>query len=414
MLLNKNISTVKPSATLAINELVKKQRMAGNKVVHWGFGQSPFPVFRKITEQLNKHADDKNYLPGAGLAELRETISTFYQSKYGYRYQTDDVFIAPGSKETIFDLLYLLEGDLLLPAPSWVSYEPQAKLLGKSVHWIPTSFNNKYLLQPESFAAWCDKHLKTKQAILILNSPNNPSGQQYDADSLKALAPIFRKHNIIVISDEIYAGVSFSDKPYASIAHFYPEKTIVTGGLSKLFSAGGYRLGFSLIPNEMEALKKALLVLISETYSCVSSPIQYAALAAYQDDPELDNYLQQCNQCHQMIGQYIHKALTRFDVDCHASQGAFYLLPNFSKFKAKWQQLSIHDDKALCFYLLENYQLAMLPGSEFGMPAEAMTCRIATVDYDGAKALQATSIDADCFSNIRQGVEILSAVLSDR
>jgi aspartate/methionine/tyrosine aminotransferase len=408
--LNQNISAVKPSATLAINEGVKNARQAGRHIVHWGFGQSPFPVPEGIQRALIQHAGDKNYLPGAGLAALQTAVSEHYQTYYQYAYQADYVFIGPGSKELIFQLLYLIDGPLLLPAPSWVSYEPQAKLLAKPVEWLETSFEDRYLLSPKTLLQWCEQNPQVKQSVLILNSPNNPTGQQYDQQILKQLAAICRQHNIIVISDEIYAGVSFTKQAYASMAHHYPEGTIVTAGLSKLFSAGGYRLGLALIPQQMEQLKKALLVIISETFSCVTAPVQYAALEAYANYQAHLPYLQQCNKVHQLTADYIQSNLVELGVKCHPAQGAFYLMPSF---KGLQTQQSFQTDQQLCMKLLEHHQLAMLPGSAFGMPAGAMCARIATVDYDGQKALLASSIEDDCFSNIRQGIEILSGFLKE-
>lgn len=411
-ILNKHLLTVKPSATLAINERVKQKRQQLQKVVHWGFGQSPFEVPNSMQQALIKNVDNKQYLPGQGLPELRQAISEHYQAIYQYQYQEQDVFIAPGSKEALFQLLYLLDGPLLLPAPSWVSYEPQAKLLGKEVCWLATDFDDRYLLTLQTLEQWCKQNASVKQSVLLLNSPNNPTGQQYDANTLEALAKICRQNNILVISDEIYAGVSFCDEAYASMAHYYPEGTIVTAGLSKLFSAGGYRLGFAMIPSQMGSLKQAMLVMISETYSCVSSPIQFAALDAYQNYQTHLPYLEKYNQCHQLVASYLHQSLVSLGVLCHPGQGAFYLMPSFKPFQQQLHAQGVKTDFELCEFLLDKYQLAMLPGSDFGMASEALTTRIATVDYDGTLALSASSIDAACFANIRQGIELLAGALA--
>ena len=251
--------------------------------------------------------------------------------------------------------------------PAGVSYEPQAKLLGKDVVSLPTGFDDNYCLQAATLEAYCKTRDKNAQKILLLNSPNNPSGMVYSQENLTQLATVCEANNIIVISDEIYAGVEFSNTAHASMVYAYPHKTIVTSGLSKLFSAGGYRLGFSLIPKELTSLKNALRILISETYSCVSTPISYAAVAAYESFPEILPYLNQCTLRHQWAAKYLASAFQKMGLRVHPSQGAFYLLPDFSPFKDKLLQHGITDDVQLCKALLERVHVATLPGSDFGM-----------------------------------------------
>lgn len=386
--LNSNINTIKPSATLAINQQVKALRAQGQSVIHLGFGESPFPVPDALKEALQQYSHEKAYLPGEGLPELREAIARYYADHYDYTYGEDDVFVTPGSKEAIFHLLYLLDGPLLLPKPSWVSYKPQAKLLGKPVIEIDTRFEHQYCLQPEELIKACESLDKQQSKILILNSPNNPTGICYSQDNLDALASVCRANHILVISDEIYAGTTFRNESHSSMAYAYPEGCIVTSGLSKVFSAGGYRLGFCLLPTALKSLKAALSALISETFSCVSAPIQYAALAAYTSDKTLQTYIEQCRDLHQIAGHYLYQRFMEMHLRCAKPMGAFYLMPDFSHYRQPLANKGINSDKELCDVLLHQCSVAVLPGSDFGMDECDLSIRVASVDYDGGKALE--------------------------
>lgn len=408
---NPALSTLSPSATLAINQTVQAKRATDHDIVHFGFGESPFKVPRLIVDALIKHAVHKNYLPGEGLSPLREAVSQYYQNHYQYKYKKEDVFIFPGSKAALFHLLYLLDGPLLLPSPSWVSYAPQARLLDKKISIIQTTFDRHYEPTDEALIQACLQYPKTQQKILLLNSPNNPTGLCLTSSRLDSIASIAEEYNIIILSDEIYAGIYFNHQSHSSMAYHAPHRTIVTSGLSKLFSAGGYRLGLCLIPDTMPHLKSALTTMISETFSCVSSPIQYAAHAAYSEFNHITPYLEQCKNIHQLVGFYLHTQFEELGLLCHKPQGAFYLFPSFIHHKEKLSKLGIKTDKDLCQRLLIHYNLAVLPGSDFLMPADALTVRVATVDYEGDKALQADDINAPCFKHIHKGIKILSEFL---
>ena len=245
--INPLVLNLKESATLHINTTVKKLREEGHTVNHFGFGEAAFPVPELLQKGLSEHASHNEYLPTKGLPELRDAVCSYLRKEHRLDYDREDVFIGPGSKELIFQLSYLIEGYLLVPAPSWVSYGPQAALRGKRLVPIQTSREHSYRLRPEELDRACF-NMGQEQKLLILNNPNNPTGSVYPEDELQELAEICRAYNVLVISDEIYAGIDFTGKPHASIARYYPEGTIVSTGLSKLFAGGGYRLGVMVIP----------------------------------------------------------------------------------------------------------------------------------------------------------------------
>jgi len=384
--LNPLVLSVKESATLAINLKALCLRKKGKKVYHFGFGQSPFPVPDNIQDALRKNADKKDYLPTQGLPELCEAVSVFYRDEFCYNFSSDNVCVGPGSKELIFQLIYLMEGPLLVPAPSWVSYGPQAALRGKEIVPIMTKRENGYRLQIDELDCVAHK-LGQKQKLLIINNPNNPTGCLYTKDELEELAKLCRAYQIIVISDEIYAMIEFTNKPHSSLAHYYPEGTIVTGGLSKSFAAGGYRLGVMLLPRELKIILNALKSVISETFSSVSAPIQYAALEAYGNFELVRPFIEKTCEIYQFTSEYMHDRFIKAGLNCPKADGSFYLFPDFENYRENIRKKGILTGINICNYLLEHFNIAALPGSDFYMPATNLGARFASVDFDGQKVL---------------------------
>ncbi|MDP7319780.1 MAG: aminotransferase class I/II-fold pyridoxal phosphate-dependent enzyme [Bacteriovoracaceae bacterium] len=386
--INKNVLNVKESATLAINQKAKYLKSTGKDIYHWGFGQSPFPIPQAIQEELKNRVSHKEYLPTLGLEELRKTVADYYSQEFSFPVNPENIFIGPGSKELIFQLLYLLEGKVIIPAPSWVSYGPQIDLKGDVGSILLTQRKNDYKVQPQELDDHCKK-LKSVQKILILNSPSNPTGQVYSDDELAELAIVLRKHKVLVISDEIYGQINFEHQRSTSLSRFYPERTIVTGGLSKAHSAGGYRLGYMIIPHQISEIISPLKAMISETFSAVAAPIQYAAIKAWDKSPEVIQEVKIYTKIHKACGHYFYERLKAMNIDSPKPQGAFYLFISFDYYKKELSKLGIKTSLDLCNYLLENYQIAVLPGEDFYYPKESLTARAAFVDYDGAKVLEA-------------------------
>ena len=405
--LQKNIIGLKASATLAINELSQKLITEGKEVFKFGLGQSPFPVPDIIVKELQKNAHQKDYLNVSGLIELREEVANYHSNKNQYKYNAESVIIGPGSKELIFQTQLVLNCDLLLPSPSWVSYEPQAQIINKKVHWIKATAETNWHLDPEELDKTC-ANLNSVNKLLILNSPNNPSGTTHG--NLKELANVAKKHNVIIIADEIYAELDFTGE-YKSITHHYPEKTIVSSGLSKWCGAGGWRIGMLVFPDELSYIRDSVRTVASETFTAVSAPIQYAAIKAYSEDHS--EYLENSRLILKMIGDYIYKELSSVGVICQKPQGGFYMICDFSNVVNKTHE--INNDKTLCQKILNDIGFAMLPGSDFGMEEDKLLSRIAFVDFDGSKALKMISkekpssdnfLDLTC-PKIAKGISLL-------
>ena len=244
--LNLNVRGLRSSATLAINERSTALRQQGRHIYKLGLGQSPFPVPTEVVNALKLHAHEKDYLPVAGLPALREAVAEFHRRKDEVNTQADGVLVGPGSKELMFLLQLAFYGELLVPSPAWVSYVPQAKILGRNVTIVPTSFAERWRVTPERLFTLCQDDAD-RPRILVLNYPGNPEGGSYTADELQELAEVAQRFGVILLSDEIYGQLHHTGG-HVSVAQFYPEGTIISSGLSKWCGAGGWRLGTFTFP----------------------------------------------------------------------------------------------------------------------------------------------------------------------
>jgi len=337
---------------------------------------------------LIKHAGSSGYLPTLGLTELRKEIATFLKNHQNIAAHEDTIFIGPGSKELLYQTILIINGTYLIPKGSWVSYLPQVKLNQKDFTLLETSVEHNYKLEPHILDSLC-KASGDETKILILNSPNNPTGAVYTSDELKALAEICRKYEVIVLSDEIYSQLSFQHSHATSIHNYYPEKTIVFGGISKVFAAGGYRLGYVVVPPELDFLKNSYRSLFSETFSAVSAPIQYAAIEAFRFKEEIKGSVEDSAAILNALSKYVYQELTRVHISCTNPEGGFYMLIDFDHYKKPLEKMDLIDSIALANHLLDHCGVALLPGTDFYFPPEQLIFRLAFVDFDGKKALKA-------------------------
>tara|TARA_B100001093_G_scaffold320598_1_gene305932 strand:- start:92 stop:1330 length:1239 start_codon:yes stop_codon:yes gene_type:complete len=367
------ILKLKESSTLVINEKSKDLIKQGKKVYQFGFGQSPFPVPEEIVEALKKNAYRKEYLPIQGLPELRDSISKYLQKKTGNNYPKENILITPGSKEAMLLMHIAFNGEIIIPAPGWVSYEPQAQIGLNKVHWLETTRSNNWFPTAKELEKKIKFIGKKKNIILILNSPNNPSGAV--CYNLEELSKVAKKYKIIVLSDEIYTDLTFNNY-YNSISKYYPESTFITGGLSKWCGAGGWRLGFLAVPKKLKEFLISLKSLASESYSTVNTPTQFAAVEAYSGN--YDDYKNKVKGILNAVGNYVYNNLKSNKVLINKPQGAFYLMPEFKNKKYK-------NSSELCKTILNETGVAMLPGSDFGFKPKRMLTRLSYTDFDGTK-----------------------------
>jgi aspartate aminotransferase len=378
------------SATLSIQERCRALLKDNVRVSNFGLGQSPFPVPKRVVDALKLHAHQKDYLPVRGLPALREAVAGFHRRHEGVDASAGLVLVGPGSKELMFLLQLVFDGDLVLPSPCWVSYGPQARILGKRIRVIPTCFEDRWRLS----ASALDEFLQAlgdaeRPRMLVLNYPGNPDGQTYDAGRLAALAEVARRRRLLVLSDEIYGQIHHRGE-HVSIARFYPEGTILSSGLSKWCGAGGWRLGTMTFPSSLTWLLDAMASAASETYTSVSSPIQHAAVYAFEGGVDIERYLRNARRVLAALGARVWRTLQGAGIRVHEPEGAFYLFLDFSPFEARLARRGVSTGNALCEALLEQARVAMLPGSAFERSADELTARLSYVNFDGAGALAAS------------------------
>lgn len=410
-----HVSGLKPSATLAINEHCNTLIQEGKKVIKLGFGQSPFPVPQAVVESLKQHAHEKDYLPVKGLYALREAVAQYYQQKLQLDCFAEDVLIGPGSKELLFLIQLIYEGELLLPQPSWVSYAPQAQLAHKKHHWLPTFNEDNYLLNAKTLRAHCEKQPE-QQRILILNYPSNPTGATFDEQAARAIAEVAREFNILILSDEIYGDVHHSGQ-HISIAQYYPEGTIISSGLSKWCGAGGWRLGTFLFPKKLRWLLSHMAVVASETFTSTSAPIQYAAIQAFQGSPAIDKYVAKSRMILARVAQGAYNILQQSQITCPPPAGGFYLMPIFDYYRDSLEGKGISSSVQLCQQLLQDTGVSLLPLSDFGFPESFLGARLSYVDFDGTQALAMIEDQPDATAEVLAprviaGVQLIADWLS--
>ena len=371
------INQLRPSATLAINEESNRLKRSGQEVYKFGFGQSPFPVPDSIVSALKNNANKNTYLPMQGLEELRSAIAHYLNKNNNNNFKSEDIIIGPGTKELMFLTQIAFQGEVLLPAPSWVSYQPQALIARNKVHWIQTTDSSNWFPTAEQLENKI-KNIKNENLLLFINSPNNPSGTV--CKNLQEIAEVAKKYRLIILSDEIYSQLTF-DSQYKSISNFYPEGTIVSTGLSKWCGAGGWRLGFFAIPDQLKVLKNSLKILSSESFTSVSAPIQYAAIEAYKGDHSV--YLNTVRKILSFAGNYVYENLKSNVINVTKPEGGFYLFPEFMN--AKFSSSS-----EMCKDILNKTGVALLPGSDFGLDNNKMVVRLSYTDFDGSNFLKNT------------------------
>ena len=385
--LNPHIEGLQVSDTLAINERSKKLIEEGKTIYRFGLGQSPFPVPESIVNALRLYAHQKDYLPVKGLLQLRRAVADFHRKKDLLNFSPENILIGPGSKELLFLAQLAFDGEILITSPSWVSYLPQAKIIGREIKVIHAEYSDNWGITPQSLIKACKGSDAAK--LLILNYPGNPDGMTYTEDQLIELAKIARKYNIIVLSDEIYGQINHKGN-HISIARHYPEGTIVSSGLSKWCGAGGWRLGTFSFPQTLDWLMNAMAIVASETFTSVSAPIQYAAIQAFNGDPLIEDYLWHVRRILSQLGRQCAQILKGAGIKVHFPLGGFYLFPDFGSLTSDLKRKGITNPRELCERLLEDKGVAALPGVAFNRPIDEFTMRIAYVDFDGAAALAAS------------------------
>jgi aspartate aminotransferase len=351
---------IAPSPTLAVDAKAKAMAAAGQDVCSFAAGEPDFDTPQHIKDACIAalQAGKTKYIATSGLEDLRKAIAESYGNVYGLKVAPGQVVVSPGGKFSCFlaILATCSPGDeVVIPAPYWVSYPEMAKLAGAVPVPVLSTDASGFKLSPERLEA----AITPRTRLLILNSPGNPTGAVYSRSEIGELMEVAVRHNLFVLSDEIYENLVYDGFKSVCTAALGPEaeaRTIVVSGFSKTYSMTGWRLGTLVAP---APIAKAVAELQSQMSSNATTFGQYGALAALRDVQKTKASLEVMLAAFDRRRRLLHAGLTAIPgLTCVLAQGAFYLFPNISRFG-----LSSLD---FCEALLEREKVAVVPGSAFG------------------------------------------------
>ncbi len=357
---------ISPSPTLAIDAKAKQMKAAGIDVINFGVGEPDFDTPEHIkaaaVEALQKGMT--KYTPASGTLALKEAVVKKLKADNGLDYETANIVINCGAKHSLYNTFQVLcqAGDeVILPAPYWVSYVEQIKMTGATPVIIKAEAQNGFKITPEQLEA----AITPKTKVFLLNSPSNPTGAVYNKAELQALGEILVKHQINIISDEIYEKLVYDGNQHISIASLSPELkdlTIVINGVSKAYAMTGWRIGYLAAP---APVAKAISSLQSHSTSNPASVSQAASVAALTGD---QTPLAEMHQAFTERRQYILDRIAAIPgLECAAPGGAFYVFPRMADYIGKsYQGTVINGADDLAALLLEKANVALVPGIAFG------------------------------------------------
>ena len=364
--LSQRLTNLAPSATLVMASRAAALRAKGVDVIAFAAGQPDFDTPEHIKQaacDALAAGDTKYPSPVSGTTPLREAICTYTKQYCDVEYQPDEVCVAVGAKDALFLALAALidPGDeVIIPAPYWVSYPDQVKLMDGVPVFVRSGDGGMKVGGADIKAA-----ITPKTRALVLNSPSNPSGAVYTREELAGIADALRDTDVMVISDEIYNRLIYTDEPYACFASLPDtrQRTLTVNGMSKSFAMTGWRLGYAAGPKE---LIKAMARLQGQSTSGPTSFVQTASAAALIGEQECVDAMR---DAYRQRGRLMCSGLSALPgVKCVKPQGAFYCFPDVS---GSFARLGVQDADGFAEMLLDRAHVAIVSGVPFGCPTHA-------------------------------------------
>lgn len=364
--ISQRAASIKPSPTLAVSAKAGQLRAEGRDIIGLGAGEPDFDTPEHIKQAAIQALNEgfTKYTAVGGTAGLIQAIIQKFKRENDLEYSTDQILVSCGCKHSLYNLMQALlnAGDeVIIPAPYWVSYPDMAKLAGAETVIIKTNAKGNLKITPEQLQA----AITSKTRLFILNSPSNPTGVCYTPDELASLGKVLANHpDIVIATDDIYEHILWGQESFQNIVNVCPDlydHTVVLNGVSKAYSMTGWRIGYAGGPASLiQAMKK----IQSQSTSNPTSISQVAAQAALEGD---QSYINTSNKIFKERHDFVHEQLNKIEgIECHASEGTFYLFPNFQGIIDRME--NINNDIELAEYLLEQGEIAMVPGSAFGAP----------------------------------------------
>ena len=386
-MLSARAQKIKPSPTLAMDAKAKAMKASGVDVVNFGVGEPDFDTPDNIKEAAIKAIKDgfTKYTPVGGIDPLKDAITEKFRKDNDLEYVREEIIVSCGAKHSLYNIAQALYGpgdEIIIPSPYWVSYPDQVLLNDARPVFVKTHEKDKFLLRPDVLESYVTK--KTK--AIILNSPSNPTGFTYDKKTLEGVADIALRHNLYVISDEIYEKLTYDGFKHTSIASLSKEikaRTLIVNGLSKSYAMTGWRIGYAAGSRD---IIKAMTNIQSQSTSNPTSIAQKAAVEALTGPQDfIKTMLAEFDKRRKFLVSGLNSIP---GISCLTPTGAFYAFPNTSKLYGKQADGNkIASSSDLALYLLEKASVALVPGDAFG-------------DNDYVRLSYATSME-----NLKKGVD---------
>jgi len=375
------MSQIKPSPTLAITAKAKALKAQGVDVVGFGAGEPDFDTPQHIKEAAVKALKEgfTKYTPVPGIDELRQAVADQLARDYGLEYAKEEIIISCGAKHSLYNIAMVLfePGDeVIIPSPYWVTYPAQVYIAQATPVIVETLEEKDFKLTPEQL----EEAITPRTKALILNYPSNPTGASYTREELEKLAEVALKHDIWVISDEIYDKIiydGFKHVPLASLSPQVKARTLLVNGVSKTYSMTGWRIGWVAGNKDVVAAMNKLQSQSTSNPTSIAQSAAYAALTGPQD------CVTEMVKAFKERRDYIVQRLNAMEgVSCFNPQGAFYVFPSFAGLYGKsYGDRVINSSLDFADYLLNEFKVAIVPGVAFG-------------EDKGARLSYATSMEA--------------------
>jgi aspartate aminotransferase len=370
------------AANLALNERITERVHRGEPILHMGFGESRLPLPAEVAAILAEAAHLTDYGPVAGREAPRAAVSGYFDRR-GLPTCAADVVLAPGSKPLLLALVAAVPGDVVLARPAWVSYAPQARLLGRRVIDVPIPAEAGGVPDPDllPIALAKARAAGADPRILILTAPDNPTGTTAGPELVRRVVGTAEREDLLLVSDEIYRDVLFDEAaPYLSPGEVAPDRTVVVTGLSKSLSLGGWRIGAARFPADPagRALRDRVLGVASQIWSNAPGPMQAVAEYAFDEPAGLVAHRRASTRLHAAVTRAVHAALADAGALVRVPTGGFYVYPDLAPLAHDLARLGVRSSHDLEEYLLDAHGIAVLGGHHGGDDRSALRFRAAT------------------------------------
>ena len=367
-MLSRRVKNMKPSTTVELSEKVEDLIRKGEDIISFNVGEPDFNTPRNVCEAAKEGIDQgfTNYTSVAGILELREAIANKFQRDNNLAYQPEEIMVSTGAKQGLINgVLSLCDAgdEIIVPTPCWVSYIEMIKLAEGKPVLVATKESSGFQLDIEKI----EEVVSDKTKAIIINTPNNPTGAVYSEGSLRALGELAEKHDFYILSDEVYEKLVYEGEKHTSIGSLSKEireRTITINGFSKAYAMTGWRLGYAAAPKK---IIRAMIGLQGHMTSGANSITQKSAIEALSGAQKT---LEHMRKEFDLRRQYLFKRLINMKgLTCPDAKGAFYLMPNVSKYYGSYYKGKvINNSMELSEFLLDQAKIAVVPGAAFEAP----------------------------------------------